>query len=238
LPREKIPKPYARIRAVPSMKRQNTANRGQIAIQRGWRRRHRACLLWLVVVLALLACAVPAQAQFLVRQVNLAELTQRAEIIVEGRVVEVRYEGHPDYPHLATVFVALEVNRLLRGAPTARLTFREFIPGLGWQRGKYGYAVGQHLLLFLPQPSRYGLSSPLGEEQGLFRVTRDREGQQWIANGLGNRGLFRNVPAEAAKAGLTLSPQALKLAEAPAGPVRLESFLSLVEELTRLPRLE
>jgi len=189
---------------------------------------------------SLLAClsTQAAQAQYLVRQVNLAELTQRADIIVEGRVVEVRYEGHPDYPHLATVFVAMQVNRLLRGAPAERLTFREFIPGLGGGRGKYGYAVGQQLVLFLPRPSRYGLSSPLGGGQGLFRVIRDREGQQWVANELGNRGLFRNVPAEAAKAGLVLSPEAVKLAEARAGPVRLESFLSLVEQLTRLPRLE
>ena len=220
------------------MKRQNTAERRQMATENGGRRCHPAGSVWLVVVLALLACAAPAHAQFLVRQVNLAELTQRADIIVEGRVVEVRYEGHPDYPNLATVFVALEVNRLLRGAATARITFREFIPGLGRGRGKYGYAVGQHLLLFLPRPSRYGLSSPLGAGQGLFRVTRDREGRPWVANALGNRGLFRNVPTEAAKAGLTLSPQTLKLAEVPAGPVRLESFISLVEELTRLSRLE
>jgi len=228
----------------PQMKRQNTANRGQIAIQRGWRRCRRACLLWLVVVLALLACAVPAQAQFLVRQVNLAELTQRAEFIVEGRVVEVRREGHPDYPNVPTLLVTLEVLDNIRGAAGERFSFRQYLDEIELQTarpgeapvavGKYskhGYAVGQELLLFLYPNSRYGLTSPIGAGQGRFRVMRDREGRRTVLNDFGNRGLFQDVAAGAQKAGLIVSPAESRLLQQPAGAADMETFVSLVKRL-------
>jgi len=128
----------------------------------------------------LLLLAWPAHAQFLTRPVNLAELTQRAAIIVQGRVVEAVYEGHPDYPHVRTVRVTLAVERMVRGAQAEFFTFREFLPGLQASRGKRGYAAGQRLLLFLPRPSQYGLSSPLGAEQGRFRILRDARGKEMI----------------------------------------------------------
>ncbi len=198
----------------------------------------RSGLSSLYLLLLLLPFALPAQAQFLTRPVSLAELTQRAAIVVQGRVLEAVYEGHPDYPNVSTVRVTLQVEQMIRGDRVERFTFREFLPGLMGQRGKRGYAAGQRLLLFLPRPSQYGLSSPLGGEQGRFRILRDAEGKELIVNDLGNAGLFRDVPDAVARAGLRLSPAEERVAASVRGAVPLADFLSLVERLSKLPRVQ
>jgi hypothetical protein len=154
-----------------------------------------------------------------------------AGIIVQGQVIEARYEGHPDYPHVPTVLVMLQIERMLRGPAGERLSFREYLPGLRGRRGgKRGYLPGQRLLLFLPEPSRYGLSSPLGGEQGRFRIQRDQQGNDLAENDLGNAGLFRDLAPQAAQAGVSLSPEQARLAGVRRGPVPLEALVSLVRQ--------
>jgi hypothetical protein len=197
----------------------------------------------LAVLLALWAAIIaasPLGAQYIMRTANLTELAQRADIIVQGRVVEVRYEGLPGYPNIPTVQVALQVEKILRGSADQRFTFREYLPGpAGLARMKKGdYVVGQRLLLFLPNPSQYGLSSPLGREQGRFQIKRDQRGNEVVANGFGNADLFRNVTEAARKAGATLSARQLRVTSHQRGPVPLDDFVSLVKDLGSLPRTE
>jgi len=191
----------------------------------------------LAVVLAM-AWAAQAQAQFLYRQVALPELSQRAPIIVQGRIVEARYEGHPDYPNLSTVLVTLQVERTLHGGAAERLTFREFLPGLQARMGKRGYLVGQRLLLFLPEPSRYGLSSPIGGEQGRFHIWRDQRGNELVENEFRNAGLFKNLAEAATQAGVSLSPQQARLAGVARGPVPLEDLVSVVKQFASVAGTE
>lgn len=193
---------------------------------------------WLAVAIGLFAGVAPAQAQFLYRQVNLTDLVQRADIIVQGRVTEVRYEGLPGYPHISTVRVTLAVERMLRGPAGKQYTFREYLLPANRARGKRGYAAGQRLLLFLPEPSRYGLSSPLGGEQGRFRIQPDQRGNTVVANEFGNLGLFNRVAESAAQAGLSLSSDELRVTSTARGPVPLEDFVSLVEQLAAVPRFQ
>jgi hypothetical protein len=196
-----------------------------------------ARLLGLAIVLAM-AWAAQAQAQFLYRQVALPELSQRAPIIVQGRIVEARYEGHPDYPNLSTVLVTLQVERTLHGGAAERLTFREFLPGLQARMGKRGYLVGQRLLLFLPEPSRYGLSSPLGGEQGRFHIWRDQRGNELVENEFRNAGLFKDLAEAATRAGVSLSPQQARLAGVARGPVPLEDLVSVVKQFASVAGTE
>jgi len=196
-----------------------------------------ARLLGLAIVLAM-AWAAQAQAQFLYRQVALPELSQRAPIIVQGRIVEARYEGHPDYPNLSTVLVTLQVERTLHGGAAERLTFREFLPGLQARMGKRGYLVGQRLLLFLPEPSRYGLSSPIGGEQGRFHIWRDQRGNELVENEFRNAGLFKNLAEAATRAGVSLSPQQARLAGVARGPVPLEDLVSVVKQFASVAGTE
>ena len=193
----------------------------------------------LAVVLAMAwAAEAQAQGQFLYRQVALPELAQRAPIIVQGRIVEARYEGHPDYPNLSTVLVTLQVERTLHGGAAERLTFREFLPGLQARMGKRGYLVGQRLLLFLPEPSRYGLSSPIGGEQGRFHIWRDQRGNELVENEFRNAGLFKNLAEAATQAGVSLSPQQARLAGVARGPVPLEDLVSVVKQFASVASTE
>jgi len=189
-----------------------------------------------VVLLGMVTAALPARAEFLMRQVNLAYLAQRADVIVQGRVTGVRYEGLPGYPHILTVLVTLEVERMLRGPAGRQFTFRQWISSRRELGAKRGYLVGQRLLLFMPAGSDAGLSSPLGQEQGRFHITRDARGSEQIANEFGNAGLFKNVPETVEKAGASLNEKQLQTASKPSGPVPLEDFVGLVEHLKSLPR--
>lgn len=192
---------------------------------------------WAVVaILTLTPAAAPAQ--YIFRMANLAYLTRRAGVIVQGRVVNVRYEPLPGYSHIPTVRVTLQVQQMLRGPAGGDYTFRQMLPPLRAQASKYKYAVGQDLMLFLPTPSRYGLSSPLGHEQGTFRIRRDPQGHAFIANELNNARLFRGVQRDAAEQGMTLSKSQLQLSDTASGPVSLDRFTSLVRSLAALPRIE
>ncbi len=186
----------------------------------------------------ILAGGSTAHAQFMYRQVNLATLARRAAFILQGRVIEARYEAHPDYAHVPTVVVTLEVERVWRGAVGRRYTFRQFVPSPRVPVGKHGYGLGDRLVLFLPAPSQYGLSTPLGGEQGRFHVFRDLSGNSLVANEFNNAGLFRNFQEETAREGVSLSSAESRIASVVRGPMRLEDFVSLVKKLTLLPRSE
>jgi hypothetical protein len=190
------------------------------------------------VLLGMILGAAPAHGEVLMRQVNLAYLAQRADVIVQGRVVQARYEGLPGYPHIPTVQVTLEVEHMLRGPAGRQYTFRQWIASRRELGGKRGYQVGQRLVLFLLSPSQYGLSGPIGHEQGRFHIVRDDNGSERIANEFGNAGVFKNVAETAEKAGASLSEKQMQTASTPSGAVPLNNFVDLVEHLKQLPRIE
>jgi hypothetical protein len=198
----------------------------------------RVSVLYSAAALAFILSVCSLQAQFMVRPVNLAYLSQRADVIVQGRVMEVRHERLPGYSHIPTVVVTLEVDAALRGPSGKTYTFREVFVGLRSREGKQGYQVGQQLFLFLPSPSQYGLSSPVGMGQGRFHISRNFGGGSMVINEQGNAGLFKNVEQDASKAGMRLTKGQLRLAAVQGGPVSLDEFASLVKSLTALPRIK
>jgi hypothetical protein len=189
---------------------------------------------WLLLglVAGLVAVPKPATAQFLYRQLSFDYLVERAGIIVQGRVLEARYEPLPGYPNITTVRVTLQVERMLRGLEAETYTFRQYLLPMERHRSKPQYVAGQHLLLFLPRPSAAGLSTPLGGDQGLFRITRDAQGNEMVANAFGNARLFQSLPEAAAKAGVSLSPEELQAAAAERGPLKLDALVSLVRKFS------
>lgn len=190
---------------------------------------------------ALLTCAltsVPLPAQFAVRSVNLAYLARRADIILQGQIVSVRHKSLPGYPNVPIVEVTLNVERSLRGIAGKTYTFREVYLGLRMNDGKGTYRKGQRLFLFLPAPSQYGLSSPIGIGQGRFHIAADAAGGGMLANEHGNAGLFRDVERDSIQAGKRLTTEQKKLASVLHGPVHLEEFVSLVKSLATLPRIQ
>jgi hypothetical protein len=188
-------------------------------------------------LLALILCASPLSAQFMVQPVNLAYLSQRADIIVQGRITKVVQEPMPGYPNIPTVAVTVAVDQSLRGSVSKTYTFREVLIGRKPISTKRTYRAGHQYLLFLPSPSQFGLSSPIGMGQGRFRIVRDASGRPTVMNEQSNVGLFRGVDRTASEAGKPLTAGQSRLAATERGPVALDELVSLVKSLTTLPRI-
>jgi hypothetical protein len=162
---------------------------------------------------------------------NLNQLTDRSAVIVRGNVLSAKVEKHPELTGLHTVVVTLRVKETLKGQTGSTYTFRQYLWDLGDIRNAGGYAKDQDLLLLMIAPSRYGLSSPAGMNQGRFRIKRDRAGREVAMNGYDNLRLFSGLSAQAAKEGKLLSPaQASLLAKHRQGPVDLRELSALIRE--------
>jgi hypothetical protein len=173
-----------------------------------------------------------AQRGALTRPLNIAQLVAQSAVIVRGHVTSARVEPHPDLRHIFTVVVTLRVDETLKGQAAQNFTFRQFLWDVRDRYDAAGYRKGQHLLLLLNPPTRYGLTSPAGLEQGRFRITRDAQGREMATNGRGNTGLFRGLGERLQRQRLTLGPRATALIQQqPAGPIALDDLRELTRQL-------
>jgi hypothetical protein len=187
-----------------------------------------------VLLLAALMLAAPTSAQQSALTVpqNLEQLTARSAVIVRGNVVSVRMEKHPELTNLDTVVVTLRVRETLKGQVAGTFTFRQYVWDIRDRLDSAGYKKGQDWLLMMIAPSRYGLSSPAGVEQGRFRIERDATGRELAINSHNNLRLFDGVGAQMAKEGALLSPASASLvAKHRRGPVELRELAALIREL-------
>src|ERR1700751_888208 len=143
------------------------------------------------------------------------KLTEEADVIVHGYVTSTRIEPHPQLRNLNTIVVSLEVKDTYKGTPRKTLTFRQYVWDPDPQRELAEYGKHQELVLFLGPISEEGRTSPVGLEQGRFRVYADQEKHVDVSNGRGNFGLFKSVVPRAKARGVTLAPRPLQLAQQP-----------------------
>jgi hypothetical protein len=196
---------------------------------------HRQCRNCALVLAACLAAA-PAVAHRGAMTVprNLDQLTDRASDIVRGTVVSAHVEKHPELSNLDTVVVTLRLTETLKGAAQGTFTFRQYIWDFRDNLDAAGYRKGQDVLLLMIAPSRYGLSSPAGMEQGRFRIERDRSGREVAVNGAGNARLFDGLNPATAKTGAVLTPaQTSLVAKHRQGPVALGELTALIRAYAR-----
>lgn len=159
---------------------------------------------------------------------NLDQLTDRAHDIVRGTVISARVEKHPELTNLDTVVVTLRVRETLKGDAAGTFTFRQYIWDIRDRWDAAGYRKGQDFLLLLNRPTRYGLTSTVGIEQGRFRIAPDGKGGFTAMNGTGNARLFDGL-AGAAKQGAALTPAGQSLvAKHRKGPIELGELKSLI----------
>lgn len=187
-----------------------------------------------VLLLTALMASAPAFAQQSALTVprNLQQLTDRAAVIVRGNVVSAHMEKHPELSNLDTVVVTLHVHETLKGQADETFTFRQYVWDLRSRMNAAGYKKGQDVLLMMIAPSRYGLSSPAGVEQGRFRIERDATGREIAVNSHNNLRLFDGVGAKMAKEGAVLSPASASLvAKHRRGPVEFRELAALIREL-------
>lgn len=186
-----------------------------------------------LLLLAALTLVAPAWAQQSALTVprNLEQLTDRAAVIVRGDVISARMEKHPELTNLDTVVVTLRVRESLKGQVGKTFTFRQYVWDLRDRMNAVGYKKGQHVLMMMIEPSRYGLSSPAGMEQGRFRIERDASGREYAVNSRNNLRLFDGVGARLAREGITPTPAAASLlAKHRAGPVELRELTALIRQ--------
>jgi hypothetical protein len=123
----------------------------------------RTCL----ALFATLCLATTARA-LTVRALSLDELLARAERVVHAQCVSVT----PVAPRgeLPAVEIVLAVEEALKGEASERLVIRQVA-------GRFRHVLptcraGDEVVLFLHAPSRAGLTSPVGLDQGYLRVMR------------------------------------------------------------------
>ncbi len=109
---------------------------------------------------------------------NLDELTDGAQDIIRGTVTDARVEKHPELDNLTPSWSRFACARRSRARRASTYTFRQYIWDLRDRSDVAGYRKGQELLLLMNGSSRYGLTSPVGLEQGRFRIQRDRSGRE------------------------------------------------------------
>jgi hypothetical protein len=159
---------------------------------------------------------------------NLDELTDRAQDIVRGTVTDARVEKHPELANLHTIVVTLRVTETLKGSTGDTYTFRQYIWDLRDRDDVAGYRKGQELLLLMNGSSRYGLTSPVGLEQGRFRIQRDRAGREVALNGTGNLRLFERLQDGAGKPAMLTAQQSSLIAKHRSGPIALDELAAMI----------
>ncbi len=186
-------------------------------------------------MLLLFACTGPvlmAQRGALTAPRNISQLTARSALILRGRVVEAHVERHATVRGLRTVVVTLRSEEVMKGRAGATYTFREVIWDVRDIDDKAGYRKGQQWLLFLNAPNENGLTSPVGLEQGRFKVIERADRKVEVVNGRGNVGLFEGVTQAPEYKASTLSSRAQSMVSTHRqGAVMLDSLREVVRSL-------
>lgn len=188
----------------------------------------------LVFCMASLIFAAPgfAQSNAITLPRNLGELVTESHMVVQGWVTNVTLEPHEQLKNLMTVVVTLRVEESLKGETLKTLTFRQAVIDRRDLQQYMGYRTGQHLLLVLMSPSRFGLTSPAGMEQGRFHIKSWGAGELAVTNGFGNAGLFRGLHSQLQSKGVRVDPEVQDMIAKPAaGPVPLEHLKSLIRTI-------
>jgi len=192
-----------------------------------------ACLL---VFALLLSTSVFGQSGAYTAPADLEQLVHSAQTIVRGRVISATVEPHPQFANLQTIVIKITVTKLLKGQAGPTYTFRQFLWDARDEAVFATYKRAGEILLFLNPVSAYGLTSPVGLEQGRFRVLRDPKGNSSVLNGRGNSGLFNQVASKANSRGVTFSKQVRQMLSKPGGPAPLDAFEESIQALAGAPK--
>lgn len=186
------------------------------------------------VLVLILTSALAAQRGAMTTPRSIDELTRESTLIVHGYVTSAKVEPHPQFRNLMTVFVTMNVDDTLKGTAHKTIQFRQYIWDIRDQIDAAQYGKSQELLLMLGPESQYGLRSPVGLEQGRFRITHDKSGQAMAVNGRGNLHLFEAMDQRAQARGLKLSSRVAALEHRPAaGPVPLSDLKDTIRAFAR-----
>ncbi len=191
--------------------------------------------LLLILCAALLPVSAFAQRNARTVPRSLDQMVQQAETIVHGYVVSAKVEPHPELKNLTTVLVSMNVETMLKGKQQKSLQFRQYIWDVRDKLDAAQYRKGQELLLLLGPVSQYGLTSPVGLEQGRFRITHDSTGHAVAVNGRGNLALFNSTEQRARAQKIKLSARTMALVrQTQNGPVPLTDLKEAIRNFAEV----
>ena len=155
---------------------------------------------------AVLALAVSSAGAAIVMKMGMGDLVDNADKVFRGKVIAkepgtVQGGGGT----MSTIVYTIEVEDRIKGQFGDSSRYQMSV--LGNMKGRsselapgeqqlvpYNVSpemqVGESYVLFTTAPSRIGLSTTVGLEQGLFRLVPGAAGDVTVVNGDGNRGLF------------------------------------------------
>lgn len=120
----------------------------------------------------------PARATMLLRHLSLEAVTAEAGHIVHGTVVDVR--SGRDERGIPATWITLDVARTVKGRCASQLTVKQFGAMEPLGDGAIGgvpdlprFRTGDDLVLFLRSESAHGFTSPVGFDDGVYRVRTD-----------------------------------------------------------------
>lgn len=167
---------------------------------------------------------------------NLADLSSNAGQIIQGRVVSAAVEPDPRYNYLQTLVLTVAVEDVLKGHAPTTFTFREFLWDVRDISDRAGYHLGDEVLLFLNNPTTLGFITPVGLQQGRFRVVKGADGQDYAINANQNSGLFDNVVRSGALNAAKLSAKSRATVQSfQRGPIPLTTLKESVHLLVQSP---
>ncbi len=174
----------------------------------------------------------PAQRGAITKPRNLGDLTLAADRIVQGRVETVRVEAHPLYPNLRVLVLTLATDDVLKGKADQHITLRQFLWDIRDLADNAGYRVGDEVLLFLNRPTPLGLVSPVGLEQGRFRILHPSAARSQAVSSVGNHGLMQGMFASGKLRPRELSPATrAEVQNFQGGPISLSALKESVKSL-------
>jgi len=143
----------------------------------------------IIFSLALSLLCLPASWATSMLPISLEQLSTRASLIFFGKVINNEVRKDEQSGRIAT-FTEFEVIDLIKGKTGTRHTIKQIGGHLKETgtivriQGVPEYVVGNSYVVFLPEKSKSGFSSPLGLHQGSFDVATVN-GEQIVSNGRG-----------------------------------------------------
>ena len=186
-------------------------------------------LVRIIVATALILVAAPFSMAISVRSLSLEEMTSLSDRIFLGTVLGVKKQVDPRIGFKVAIYsfrVVEGVKGVKRGET---ITVRQIDSSGSITFGMPSYRKGSTILMFLHGDSRLGLTSPVGQLQGVFREVRIPGGGKGYLNGVDNRNLAGSA-GQAFRSSFEAAEAGGRKNEFFPGPLSLETISDMVAD--------
>lgn len=175
-----------------------------------------------------------------VKPLSLDKMTKSAEIVFEGKCIDVK-TGKDEDSGMMVTWYTFEVITPVKGEIGKTYTFKQLggsIDSNALSVPITKYAKNEHIILFLYPKSEIGLTSSVGMNQGKFMVnTIEGTDVEYVSNGMNGMTLFANMPQTPP----SITAKGVKASGMEMFRTKLfnkDDFVNLLEEIIQEQKLE